>query len=1850
MCSFTAWGKSGGKCPVFQSGMLALRYLYHRFLAMAPQFEAGREEWTLGDQCQQVTTEVAGMQLKSTSVLVNDVNVPLSGHKKRNVVVRAMARRRKRQALRGPISRFPSHLDFSVNRFDMMVMGFENHIDLFESAIESVSKDLVRQDPYLFLKDLHRDLAYESEMTTVRDRLKVIELMLHGLFPMDRSEVYRLCSDVRLWSECKPWFVAFVIRVLLDNERIYMPDGWGCYSPDTALQSGDDVLAPRPTYSRVAAKPVPVPLVPRVHPHIKVANLTRDDKRKLVRCAEVEGLVCKWCGVVNFPKYGHLPLCMRPLSIPYSSVGLYENRHLIEPVDLHAFGIGLTSPTLRTIDGLKNITHHVQAPEIVQAVSDLKDINVNVNVGFMNPFAGIGDQVTKLFQTFKSALGHLPDIFMWIIRKVPLLALWLYQQVTQTLPNYVVAALKALWGSDPPTFGDEVVQTTEFDPDHIDRSDDVFSYSLDDLENEMGDDEDVCLHAGSEDLLFVAGMSFILFPALRDFTTKKDLKKLIASLVVMPKLIGSWADFSEWFCEKFLSVLSQIMEKFGVDIKCKRKVLAQVQNFHDHAVKFCSNIHTGLVDPTLETAREYQRLEMQGCDLYVKHNAEPDMRKVLAHAIRELRQVGCLLASYAPSSQGMRVAPSVVAIAGDPGIGKSVMLPVFCTDVLARRIPKYRFDAMGGNLDAEIYTHDGGRFWNAYHGQELMLMDDAFQKNVVKGMPEDEYNEFIKLVSNAPKPLDKADLMSKGKFHFCSNGIVMTTNNDNMAPHIMQVCCSTDAVKRRFVGYEFVLKPEWRDKVSGHLNYAKFTEYVADPTPREYCTPDAWDVYLVDLVNKKTLDAEAREACKLPRGIFDVIDRFVGTMTKFERGFDELSVAVKQWATTKYREQVQLQGPTTLRKALVATGVGFGLGVWAETEYALAKLEGDPEPIKNFLRRKRGQLESLAAHPLILYSAAIALAIPVIGALISGVNYLFRVLFTGGDNQRRVKTNKSTYAALASTRKWMIENLVDEDFRVPDTNIVEVGPHVLKNAYNRLVPADMHACSLVRQVDEDLVYLGGEIDNSQMVTSIVNIVEMNSYHLKVVGESGVVPYGNVLFVSGRAAIFNKHFVILLRKRDPADRVVLTSAFNRTQEYLTTVGDFLSCVRGVSQETDLACADCVFARMHRDLAPFTLTREQCRSIGSARVALVVNNSGRRVKHFTRAVYDHSVVGHSVIGCYRDVWCYSAKTEFGDCGSVLVMTHNPQKQNHRFLGFHMGLSQLTMTSLAVSVTTEVVDYVKRVCGVVDVADSEVKLHSVQLEVQDDQVPLPGAFLPYRRVVGQFHPMASVSAKIPIKPMMHALSHVHTQTRKPAYLRPFKTLNGVRIDPHDNAYAKLAPPIPWKHKPLLFRAVERVTTHLRTTVPNHGVGVLSPMQALEGVRVPGCRLEPINRSSGPGFPYCLTGSDVKSKRLMTAGPDGVSYELSADLVERLETIVQEAKCGRRCEHVYVDFLKDELRPIEKADEGKSRLISSCPLDLTLVTRMYFGAFVGAMMAYCGPNCDTRITVGINPFEHWDTLVRQVMDKGGDSTLDCPVIAGDFSGFDATEIPEVHEHILNIINAWYDDGPENALVRRVLWMEVMQSRHLTVGVDGLRNVIVEWIRSLPSGHPLTSLINSIYNMIAFVYCFMKRVPEPEFDFFRNTKIFFYGDDNWGSVDPVLRGRFNQRTIQEDALDFGLKYTDDSKSGEVAEWQRMGDTQFLKRTAWYDEINDRWFGALDINSAIEICCWTRSLEEKFVEQNVERTMYELSYSPLSTWNKYAPAVTTAVRECFPAIPAPGFGMDAYNFWRERARQYGCHF
>lgn len=218
----------------------------------------------------------------------------------------------------------------------------------------------------------------------------------------------------------------------------------------------------------------------------------------------------------------------------------------------------------------------------------------------------------------------------------------------------------------------------------------------------------------------------------------------------------------------------------------------------------------------------------------------------------------------------------------------------------------------------------------------------------------------------------------------------------------------------------------------------------------------------------------------------------------------------------------------------------------------------------------------------------------------------------------------------------------------------------------------------------------------------------------------------------------------------------------------------------------------------------------------------------------------------------------------------------------------------------------------------------------------------------------------------------------------------------------------------------------------------------------------------------------------------------------------------------------------------------------------------------------------------------------------------------FDASEQPDIHSLILEHINDWYDmyqPDPVGRKVREVLWLELTHSRHLT-GDGVVLDTIVQWNKSLPSGHPMTTPVNSMYSLFALTACYVDLTGDSE-NMWDHAFLCTYGDDNVVSADDDTIEVFNQVTVAQKMKElFHMTYTSDRKDGVLEPYTGIDSITFLKRSFLRDTVAGGWVAPLAMDSILYRTYFYRNPRNFQKEQavNFREALLELSLHPESEW------------------------------------------
>jgi len=713
-------------------------------------------------------------------------------------------------------------------------------------------------------------------------------------------------------------------------------------------------------------------------------------------------------------------------------------------------------------------------------------------------------------------------------------------------------------------------------------------------------------------------------------------------------------------------------------------------------------------------------------------------------------------------------------------------------------------------------------------------------------------------------------------------------------------------------------------------------------------------------------------------------------------------------------------------------------------------------------------------------------------------------------------------------------------------------------------------------------------------------------------------YGQMTYLTSNLAMMPYHFYIEMRSQyirdahDPAKVAVkLVNNLLPSNVFEMTLADFLAQPMHVIEKEDIC-----FIAMRSTYAPRTviqnfMKQEDLRHISGKRVRLDVNEF-QTPEHskFPLMRADHAdcywykdPVRYNDVDLDRAI-AYDFPVMSGDCGSILSLV-DPNHFSGRFaMGFHIAtptdFDRRGRVGVSTIVTQEkILDACKALGIVLDRFKETMVAQGIQCTDEYD------FFLPE---VGSFTPICGIdkSYPLPLKSKLYPTSYngiIGEHKLRPAVLSPVFR-NGEIVYPMANAVKPYSSPLLSLSKDKMKQALHIAMRPFSEWSKHKPRSIFTFEEAVLGV--PSMKFRSIPRGTSAGFPHVF---HVRKGKVEFFG-DEQHYNLDTAAAKELKVdvakIVDHAKQGERMGHVFLDFLKDELRKPEKIEAVATRLISSSPLNLTVATRQYCGTFCAAVMespASCG------LAPGINVYTDWNGLSNYLQRKGS------RVFAGDVKALDASEQVDLLKLIVDFISDWYNDGEENRRVREVLLMEMYHSRHL--GGNGReQNHIYQWNKGMPSGHPLTTIVNSIYTLAGIVACYIEATGDRT-GFWEHVNAVTYGDDNLCNIDDVTSEVFNQVTVAKHMKNLlGIIFTSDRKDGELFPFTDLSQVTFLKRSF----VRDRDYiynAALELDSFLFTFYWCRNKkdEDQIISDVLETSLAELSLHEDSVWDFWAPKV-----------------------------------
>lgn len=413
-------------------------------------------------------------------------------------------------------------------------------------------------------------------------------------------------------------------------------------------------------------------------------------------------------------------------------------------------------------------------------------------------------------------------------------------------------------------------------------------------------------------------------------------------------------------------------------------------------------------------------------------------------------------------------------------------------------------------------------------------------------------------------------------------------------------------------------------------------------------------------------------------------------------------------------------------------------------------------------------------------------------------------------------------------------------------------------------------------------------------------------------------------------------------------------------------------------------------------------------------------------------------------------------------------------------------------------------------------------------------------------------------------------------PARLRTFKGENGEVISPLKNGLSKLGR----ISQPVSQYTYDEIVDHIALTIETASTPtskservVLDDDQTINGYMA----MKALDLSTSPGLPYILekTGESAGKREWFDQDMTTGKYTMNKVLKDRVYNRIERAKQCEVVETLFADALKDETRPKEKVVAGKTRLFQVGPMDLNIALRKYFGCFISHMQSSF---IEGECAVGVNPNStQWKTKLKDF------ETISRKFVNGDYKNYDSTLAFQICMVLAEVANLWYDDGEENARVRRTLLASCLSTYHI-VG-----DFIFHIDQGNPSGINMTSVLNCIVNSFLFRLAYIRTTGQRLTTFNDHIRAWFYGDDNLAAVHSDIQDTFTMKSLEKFFASIGMEYTAATKGEITTDFVDIDDIEFLKRR--FVKVGTEVLAPLEKDVVYEIPRWSESDPTLMIDQ-----------------------------------------------------------
>jgi len=546
------------------------------------------------------------------------------------------------------------------------------------------------------------------------------------------------------------------------------------------------------------------------------------------------------------------------------------------------------------------------------------------------------------------------------------------------------------------------------------------------------------------------------------------------------------------------------------------------------------------------------------------------------------------------------------------------------------------------------------------------------------------------------------------------------------------------------------------------------------------------------------------------------------------------------------------------------------------------------------------------------------------------------------------------------------------------------------------------------------------------------------------------------------------------------------------------------------------------------------------------------------------YDLSPRGERKTYHQHSTFVYQMHGRAGDCGQPIILDDD-LVTGGTILGIHVG-GDSSNESIGLIVTSKFL---------LDTISSMEVVHGktiTKAEAQSGYVTLTEEANPDIQGSLIYHGKCTPPISIPVKTSLRR-SPLHdkiwTHNTAPALLSKFhpayKQADGTQACPLLRGINK------YSSEYIPFNREYSQAAHISIKQEVYNIPSVSLRRALtlhEAINgVPGYPfMDRMDLSTSAGFPWAFTKFKGPKRNLFTQIEE--DYFPIPELKKAIEAYIENCKNHVMNDDYFIDYLKDERRPLEKVT--KPRMFSAASLVSVIVNRMYFLPFY-AHFYQCAGKCFSSVGIS-KTSQEWHKMISRMTEVGTDNAS-----GFDYSHYDGDIQFDAQLDFTDFCADWFQDNtPENLIIRKMIGLHATTHSHIS------GDLVWQTNDGNSTGFNATVVLNTYNNERNVRTCWQALAPPHFKDLYhyrRLVRTMMVGDDNVVNKHLDCASFFTPSGMVSFFALHNIVLTSATKDDNVLD-ESLFECSFLKCKT--GQMNGLYVPLMDLSALQEMINWVR--------------------------------------------------------------------